>query len=141
MNCSNARHHLSRYQDDELGVWRRLLLEHHLARCETCRSELAVDRQIWSLIGAEELARAPDVLGRLEAHLGREQRPTLVPRWRASLAYASLVVLFAVGGSAAGMYAAWPGHAGQSPDHSELAWFSEDIPPHLAALTTPESGR
>ena len=141
MRCSDTRRYVSRYLDNELGAWRRRRMEAHLTTCEHCRAELAVERQVWSLLGEAEGPRAPDVLAQLELHLMREEAPATTRRWWGALAYAAALLLVAVGGATGGVYAAWPRATEGSASHAELSWLIDDVPPDLAALATPRSAR
>ena len=141
MRCSDIPRYQSGYLDNELGAWRRRRMEAHLATCEHCRGELAVERQVWSLLGAAEGPRAPDVLAQLELRLIREQAPATTRRWWGALAYAAALLLVAIGGATGGVYAAWPRATEGSASHAELAWLIDDVPPDLAALAVSRSER
>ena len=142
MRCSDIRRYQSRYLDNEIGAWRRRRMESHLTTCEHCRGELAVERQLWSLLGAAEGPRAPDVLAQIELRLMHEQEaPATTQRWWVALAYAAALLLVAVGGATGGVYAAWPRATEGSASHAELAWLIDDVPPDLAALAVSRSER
>jgi len=139
MRCATSRRLISRYQDGELGRWRRRRLERHLGGCVACRSELEAHRRVWALLEAAEVAEVPDVLGRLDALLDRE--PVMPARrrpWRiAPVAYAAAVLLFAAAGSLGGVHAAERrSQAGNGVADSEYAEFLGDAPAGLAPVAS-----
>lgn len=147
MRCKSAQPLLSRYLDQELGSWRRRGLERHLEGCDSCRCELAAARRVWELLGEVEPVEAPEILGRLEARLNREQFAQ--PRRRqgrlSPVAFLAAVLLFAAAGSAGGIYAADSRPpAGQGAAEAEYAELLGDLPAGLdpvAAILQPARTR
>jgi anti-sigma factor RsiW len=130
---------ISRYQDGELGRWRRGRLERHLDGCVACGSELEVHRRVWAVLEAAVVPKAPDVFGSLEALLDREQFAHGARRpWRfAPVAYAAAVLLFVAAGSLGGVYAAERRKTGSNgAADSEYAEFLGDAPAGLAPVAS-----
>lgn len=138
MRCGTSRRLISRYQDGELGNWRRRRLERHFESCLVCRAELEADKRIWALLDAAEVVEAPEVMSRFEGRLGEPETVAWRHSWRLSpIAYAAAVVLFAVAGSLGGVFVAarrlLPAEGAPDP---EYAGFLEEIPPGLAPIAS-----
>jgi anti-sigma factor RsiW len=135
MRCSSSRRFLSRYQDGELGPWRRRRLDHHLAGCPACRGELYVDRRVWTLLEAAEVPAPPDVMAQMEARLTRAPLAATRRRWFAPVAYATALLMFAAAGAAGGVYAAQRRPPGNGTGQAEYAEFLGELPPGLAPVS------
>jgi len=140
MRCATCKRLMSSYLDGELGRWRRRGLEHHLGSCLACQAELEAERRVWVLLGAAEVAVAPDVIGQLEARLERD--PVVIAGWRwwrlAPVAYAAAIVLFAAAGSVGGVYLAARSRPvlDASAAGSEYAELLDEVPPGLAPVAS-----
>jgi anti-sigma factor RsiW len=97
MKCKAARRSLSRYLDDELAALSRSALEVHLSQCAACRAELALQRRLWSLLGAIEPLEAPEILAGIERRLAEPpRRPYSLESLRRVTGLAAAAALLAV---------------------------------------------
>ena len=140
MRCAACRRLMSPYLDGELGRWRRRRLERHIDSCTACQAELVAERRVWELLGVVEVTAAPDIISQLEARL--EHEPALIAggrRWRlAPVAFAAVIVLFAVAGSVGGVYLAArrPPVLEAGASGSEYAELLDEVPPGLAPVAS-----
>jgi hypothetical protein len=105
MDCRKAEHYITKRLDQLLSEEDNAALEQHLARCEACACELALQERLSMTLrelGREEI-QAPAALSSLIMNnLGPQQRSALAwlpATWRKAVAAAATLLLLA-GGSA-----------------------------------------
>ncbi|MDM4015083.1 anti-sigma factor family protein [Roseiconus lacunae] len=67
--CQSVQEHLSAFLDGELGLPERAQIEHHLSRCDACRSQLAGFREVGRLFVRAGTDAAPDQWNVIESQL------------------------------------------------------------------------